>query len=122
MVSYNITFLNKVFEQSMNADLPKIVAHIVQGENNLDSPNVIIASLFDFFAETNNYDYTVKVTPVSDKDLSIDYSSDLDIVAEDVTTSINIGHELEPTAFDSISHTNIIITSKGVCVDFLTTF
>lgn len=122
MVSYNITFLNKVFEQSMNADLPKIVAHIVPGENNVNSPNLIIASLFDFFRETNNYDYTVKVTPVSENDINIDYSSELAVEATAVSTKIDIGQSIEQTGFDATSHTNIFITSKGVTVDFLTTF
>jgi hypothetical protein len=123
MVSYNITFLNKVFEQSINADLPKIVCHIVPGENGSDvnSPNVFIASLFNFFGESN-YDYTVQVTPSSDKEIDLDYSSELELETGSIDTLLDIGQDLEQTGFDATSHTNIIITSKGVCVDFLTTF
>jgi len=116
MVSYNITFLNKTFEDSLRITLPKLVGHI--GESTGSTYTSYIGSLFDF-SNDNIADYQISITWNGLSEISTD--SGVDAVIEQVASTSQLTIELpddDSSILSSFDNRIIRIKQDGISVTF----
>ena len=94
MVSYNIAFLNKTFEQSNIFELPKLTLHLDMGVNP-DPDKLVytefINSLFSFSPDgSNTTDYRVNLTSVGNDTVDTYLEGDVGCKNEQTSIMINV--------------------------------
>lgn len=131
MVSYNITFLNKVFEQSENIELPKITMHLdvgVEGQGVGELPggsdphnyDEIIGSVFALDDQYSSMNYFISITPeIVD---TINTNFDIDVECIEMTSFVDISIQQDDSdtfkledQFDDI----IYATNTDMIVEFI---
>lgn len=113
MVSYNITFLNKVFDQTESLTLPKITAHIDGGSGG--DATTFINSAFSLSDEATS-DYRLSMTEIgfTDISLTLDLNASVDMVRDNIPIMIEavIGDDSSISDINSINP--LYITNGGV--------
>lgn len=135
MVSYNITFLNQVFEQSTNLTIPKLTMHITEGvegsgigalpggETNHNFTDIIYSLFHIDDGEIDTMNYYVSISETSEDEIILD-NIDLELTctpttsydfvqAEQIGSSVDVGSE--------ISYSTIFIVNEGIQLEFIET-
>lgn len=128
MVSYNINFINKTFDQTTIVEIPKITMHLdvgVAGPGSIPGDDHTTHIGWLMFLQDdilNTLDYRVSIQQTTEIPLESEVQIDMDLTHTETSYDLHFNHHLEDVVPPEQITTNIIYAStKGVELTFLNT-